>query len=103
MEDTPKTLCPAPAPADLAALLALYLLLAGIVLYLVLKRMDKREWMWLGVPVLAVLAALGVLCSVVGTFFVKTKEGASQKNLLRTPIKAQTSKIKRIHHSRILS
>ena len=23
MEDTPKTLCPAPAPADLAALLAL--------------------------------------------------------------------------------
>ena len=45
----------------LAALLALYLLLAGIVLYLVLKRMDKREWMWLGVPVLAVLAALGVL------------------------------------------
>ena len=30
-----------------------------------------------------VLAALGVLCSVVGTFFVKTKEGASQRNLLR--------------------
>ena len=33
-----------------------------------------------GVPML--LAALGVLCSIVGTFFVKTKEGASQKNLL---------------------
>ena len=33
-----------------------------------------------GVPML--LAALGVLCSIVGSFFVKTKEGASQKNLL---------------------
>ena len=29
------------------------------------------------------LAAVGVLCSVLGTFFVKTKEGASQKKLLR--------------------
>ncbi len=28
------------------------------------------------------IAALGVLCSVLGTFFVKTKEGASQKQLL---------------------
>ena len=36
-----------------------------------------------GVGVPMVLAALGVLCSVVGTFFVKTKEGASQRNLLR--------------------
>ena len=36
-----------------------------------------------GVSVPMILAALGVLCSVVGTFFVKTKEGASQKNLLR--------------------
>ena len=33
-----------------------------------------------GVPML--LAAMGVVCSIVGTFFVKTKEGASQKNLL---------------------
>ena len=29
------------------------------------------------------LAALGVICSVLGTFFVKTKEGATQKELLR--------------------
>ncbi len=28
------------------------------------------------------IAAIGVLCSVLGTFFVKTKEGASQKQLL---------------------
>ena len=33
-----------------------------------------------GVPML--LAAMGVICSILGTFFVKTKEGASQKNLL---------------------
>ena len=28
------------------------------------------------------LAAIGVLCSIVGTFFIRTKEGASQKQLL---------------------
>ena len=28
------------------------------------------------------LAALGVLCSIIGTFFVRTKEGATQKQLL---------------------
>ncbi|MGI5989552.1 MAG: sodium-translocating pyrophosphatase [Lachnospiraceae bacterium] len=35
-----------------------------------------------GVAVPMLLAAMGVLCSLVGTFFVNTKEGASQKNLL---------------------
>ena len=29
------------------------------------------------------IAALGVFCSIIGTFFVKTKEGASQKKLLK--------------------
>ncbi|MBQ4245136.1 MAG: sodium-translocating pyrophosphatase [Clostridia bacterium] len=29
------------------------------------------------------IAAVGVLCSIIGTFLVKTKEGASQKQLLR--------------------
>lgn len=36
-----------------------------------------------GVAVPMMLAALGVLASIVGTFFVKTKEDASQKNLLQ--------------------
>lgn len=35
-----------------------------------------------GVGVPMMLAALGVICSIAGTFFIKTKEGASQKNLL---------------------
>lgn len=35
-----------------------------------------------GVAVPMVLAALGILASIFGSFFVKTKEGASQKNLL---------------------
>ena len=30
-----------------------------------------------------ILAALGVVCSIIGTFFVSTKEGATQKQLLR--------------------
>ena len=36
-----------------------------------------------GVSIPMLLAALGVLASVIGTFFVKTEEGASQKNLLK--------------------
>lgn len=35
-----------------------------------------------GITVPMVLAAVGIVASVIGTFFVKTKEGASQKNLL---------------------
>ncbi len=34
----------------------------------------------LALPML--IAAVGILCSILGTFFVSTKEGASQKNLL---------------------
>lgn len=36
-----------------------------------------------GVSIPMLLAALGVLASIIGTFFVKTEEGASQKNLLK--------------------
>ncbi|MGB8454274.1 MAG: sodium-translocating pyrophosphatase [Anaerocolumna sp.] len=36
-----------------------------------------------GVSVPMLLAAIGVIASIIGTFFVKTKEGASQKNLLK--------------------
>lgn len=35
-----------------------------------------------GISIPMVLAAVGILASIVGTFFVHTKEGASQKNLL---------------------
>lgn len=36
-----------------------------------------------GVSIPMLLAALGVMASIIGTFFVKTGEGASQKNLLK--------------------
>ncbi len=36
-----------------------------------------------GVALPMVLAAVGVLASILGTFFIRTKEGASQKNLLQ--------------------
>ncbi len=35
-----------------------------------------------GVTIPMVMAAIGILASVIGTFFVRTKEGATQKNLL---------------------
>lgn len=40
---------------------AVFLLLAGAGSYLILKRLDKREWMWLTVPVLAA-CCVGALC-----------------------------------------
>ena len=35
-----------------------------------------------GLALPMIMAAIGILCSVLGTFLVKTKEGATQKNLL---------------------
>lgn len=35
-----------------------------------------------GVTIPMVMAAVGILASIIGTFFVRTKEGATQKNLL---------------------
>lgn len=44
-----------PAVWTVAFLLGGYLLAVGPVNYLVLKRMDKREWSWVSVPILSVL------------------------------------------------
>lgn len=43
-----------------AVLLAAFALLAGVGGYLVLKKLDKREWMWALAPALAALSALGM-------------------------------------------
>ena len=37
-----------------------------------------------GMAVPMLLAALGIVCSIIGTFFVKTKEDATQKSLLKS-------------------
>ena len=39
---------------------------------------------WNGIILPVMLAACGILCSIVGTFFVKTKENATQKSLLHS-------------------
>lgn len=44
-----------PAVSTVALLLVGYLLLVGPVNYIVLKRMDRREWAWLSVPLISVL------------------------------------------------
>jgi len=41
-------------------LLASYLLIVGLGSYFLLKKLDKREWMWLSVPVLAFLCMAGM-------------------------------------------
>lgn len=45
----------------LEIMIFLYVIIAGPVLYLVLAKIKKREWYWLGVPILAVLFISGVL------------------------------------------
>ncbi len=54
-----------PIPNDGSALpaivlLAGYVLLAGIGSYLLLKRLDKREWMWLSIPLLTLVCVAGL-------------------------------------------
>lgn len=41
-------------------IIAVFLVLAGFGSYLVLKKFDKREWMWAAVPALAVVASLSM-------------------------------------------
>ena len=48
-----------PPIGGLIALLVAYILLIGPINYLVLRRMDKREWAWVTMPVLIVVFAVG--------------------------------------------
>ncbi len=48
-----------PPVGGLAALLGAYILLIGPINYLVLKRLDRREWAWVTMPVLIVTFAVG--------------------------------------------
>ncbi|WP_164670106.1 hypothetical protein [Virgibacillus doumboii] len=46
--------------STLSLLFAAYLLVIIPVLYIVLKRMDKREWAWLVIPALAIVSSVGL-------------------------------------------
>ncbi len=48
-------------------ILFIYILVAAPLSYFILKRLDKREWMWLTVPVLAIVFAALVYVSGTGT------------------------------------
>lgn len=41
-------------------MLIAYVLIVAPVLYYVLKRFDKREWAWLGIPVIAIVASVSI-------------------------------------------
>lgn len=47
-----------PSLRTMVWIIGLYLLLAGLVNYLVLKKLDKREWTWITVPALALVFVL---------------------------------------------
>jgi len=44
-----------PSLMGMAVILAVYLLLVGLINYLVLKKLDKREWTWFTAPTMAVV------------------------------------------------
>lgn len=49
-----------PSPGGMAIAFLIYVLLVGPVLYLLLRRFDKRGWAWGVIPLCAVLVAFGV-------------------------------------------
>jgi hypothetical protein len=51
----------APSLVVFGGILGSYLLLAGPVMYLILRRLDKRDWAWLAVPVTAIILAGGIM------------------------------------------
>src|SRR4029078_3512544 len=48
-----------PPVGGLIAILVVYILLIGPINYLILKRIDRREWAWVTMPVLIVAFAVG--------------------------------------------
>ncbi len=58
---------PLPKTSRMVFLYILYILLAAPISYFVLKRMDRREYMWITVPVLSIVFSAVVYISGVGT------------------------------------
>ncbi|MFD2749639.1 hypothetical protein ACFSUM_04350 [Virgibacillus siamensis] len=63
--------------STLVLVFAAYLLVILPVLYFVLKRMDKREWAWIVIPVLAIVSSVGLY-----TVGAKDRGGAVKTNLM---------------------
>ncbi|MBP1153794.1 MULTISPECIES: hypothetical protein [unclassified Paenibacillus] len=57
----------------LLTLFLVYVLLAAPLLYILLKKMDKREWAWVVIPVLSIVSSLGIFAA-----------GASDKSSIMT-------------------
>ena len=75
---TPAT--PPPSPTTCADLYESYV--GSILAAFALGASAGYGWNGMMLPIL--LAVCGILCSIVGTFFVKTKENATQKSLLQS-------------------
>lgn len=69
--------------------IAVFLLLAGAGSYLLLKRLDKREWMWLTVPVLSA-CCVGVLC-LMGSRMQLNKPAATAYSIYNISSDGRTS------------
>ena len=69
--------------------IAVFLLLAGAGSYLLLKRLDKREWMWLTVPVLSA-CCVGVL-SLMGSRMQLNKPAATAYSIYNISSDGRTS------------
>lgn len=63
--------------STLAILFVGYLLVILPILYLVLKRMDKREWAWIVIPALAIISSIGLY-----TVGAKDRGGAIKTNMV---------------------
>ncbi|MCY9669140.1 hypothetical protein M5X11_30155 [Paenibacillus alginolyticus] len=49
-----------PKLAILALVLLLYAIVVGPLLYLILRRLDRREWAWFVIPIVAIMTSIGI-------------------------------------------
>ena len=74
--------------ALVAALIAGFIILSGIGSYLILKKLDKREWMWVTVPVLSLISAVLTL-GISGNMQIN-KPAAATYAVVKVDTEAQT-------------
>lgn len=62
---------PLPKTSSFAIIFVIYILLVGLISYIVLKKIDKREFMWITVPIISIVFAVIMYFSGISTRMTK--------------------------------
>ncbi len=80
-----------PSPAWLALFLLVYILVAGPLQYVLLRRWDRREWAWVGFPALA--ASFAIVAYFGGTWLRGPDWRMAALSIIRSPPAAQMASV----------